>query len=138
MRECIADVMNIYALDQYEFVFDHDSQRGKIYVEGDEHLLKRAVDNLLINSIVHNEQGCRISINIKEEVDHIVMTFSDNGVGMSEEKEKRINDGKQNINEVHGWGTVVVKRIIELHSGTTEFRNHNGMQVNITLPKKLG
>lgn len=138
MRECIADVMNIYALDQYEFVFDHDSKRGKIYVEGDEHLFKRAVDNLLINSIVHNEQGCRISIYIKEEVDHIVMTFSDNGVGMNEEKAQRINNGQQNINEVHGWGTVVVKRIIELHSGTTEFRNHNGMQVNITLPKKLG
>ena len=138
IRECIADVMNIYASHQYDFVFDQNTKHGKIYIEGDAHLLKRAFHNVLINSIVHNEQGCCISIKVKEELDDVIITFSDNGVGMSEEKIKIINNGKQNINEIHGWGSVVVKRIIGLHSGTTEFRNNNGMEVNMTLPKKLG
>ena len=39
--------------------------------------------------------------------------------------------------KVHGWGTMVVKRVIELHNGKTKFmKTNNGMQVSVTLPIK--
>lgn len=140
LRECIADVMNMYEQDNYEFVMDNMSGKEKLYLDGDEHLLKRAFENILINSIVHNEQGCQIAISVQSQDSFINITFEDNGTGMSEEKIKKINDGeKQDVNSEHGWGTLVVKRIVELHSGKTKFKNSNtGMQVEIMLPQKLG
>ena len=139
LRECIVDVMNMYGQDKYEFIMKNESEDEKLYLECDEHLLKRAFGNILINSIVHNEQGCKVVIYVREKDSDINIIFEDNGGGVNREKICMLNTMKEgNTDNIHGWGTMVVKRIIQLHSGNTKFNNlNNGMQVEITLPQKL-
>ena len=51
-------------------------------MEGDAALLRRMLDNLIRNSIVHNPQGCHISVTVGAEDGRCTCTVTDDGVGM--------------------------------------------------------
>lgn len=47
------------------------------FVEGDRYLLRRMLENLIQNSISHNEGGCKIILSIKELEDSYQITVAD-------------------------------------------------------------
>ena len=55
-------------------------------MEGDAALLRRMLDNLIRNSIVHNPQGCHISVTVGAEDGRCACTVTDDGVGMDHER----------------------------------------------------
>ena len=136
IRNCIADIMNAYDLDKYNISFASKLQNNNSIVEGDEKLLIRAFNNIITNSIKHNQNGCAIDISSEIIDSNIKLTFSDNGIGI-DSKQKIELQNKNSNNSEHGWGLIVVKEIVKLHEGYVDFEDSsNGFTVCIYLPVK--
>ena len=107
-------------------------------------LIKRAVSNLIQNSINHNENGCTIYVAVKEEHGKVCkIVVSDNGVGATDEQIDKLNNSPhymvcdENTSEQrHGLGLLIVKQIAAAHKGTVEIKHseYGGLEVEICLP----
>ena len=102
------------------------------FVEGDRYLLRRMLENLIQNSISHNEGGCKITLSIKELEDSYQITVADDGTGVSTEKMLHLNlipDTDDNYMEngeaAHGYGLKLVRQIVKAHQGEIMFRENN-------------
>ena len=94
-------------------------------VNVDKDLMKRAVSNLIWNSINHNEQGCSIFVCVKSGRGTCSVTVSDDGVGADDEQIDRLNHAPhymvcdENVDrQRHGLGLLIVKQIVSSHGGT--------------------
>lgn len=54
----------------------------------DKNLLKRAISNLIQNSISHNENGCTIYVSVVADNNKCIICVEDNGIGASDEQIK--------------------------------------------------
>lgn len=97
---------------------------------GDEALLKRAITNLLQNSIGHNPNGCAITISVSCTDEHTEIIVADNGVGVSPEKLQELNtkthyleSTDEKLNLRHGLGVLLVRQIVEAHNGTMKIES---------------
>lgn len=112
VRDIVCDYANICD-EKYIFDLDIDSLLEDKVITADENLIRRMLDNLISNSIHHNEDGCEIKITLgKAQNDKVRLIISDNGVGVSDEKLKEMN-GRLKFNYLpeHGLGVRVVKQI---------------------------
>ncbi len=135
IRNCIADMMNTFDDTSYTYDF-MCGEDADILISADENLLKRAFSNLLMNSVLHNENGCQISVAVERCGAELQIRFKDDGVGITEEKRKQLAAAMDNSEDgVHGWGIIVVKQIAEFHNGKVEFPvTEQGMEVRMILP----
>ena len=112
-------------------------------VNADKDLLKRAISNLIQNSINHNEQGCKIYVCVMTDDGNCTVVVADDGVGTTDEQIEKLNNAPHymvcdnNTSEQrHGLGLLIVKQIISAHDGTTiiEHSSYGGFSVKVTLP----
>nr|WP_294781619.1 HAMP domain-containing sensor histidine kinase [uncultured Flavobacterium sp.] len=94
---------------------------SNFYYLGNPYLLQMAFSNIMENACKYSEDhSCHVDINAFSN--KIILTFTDNGIGIPEEDLDHIFDlfyrGKNKNFEVgHGIGLSVVKQIISLHNG---------------------
>ncbi len=127
LRAVVADFLNSGLTDNYtvELTISKDAQNS--LVTGDEELLKRAVANLIGNSIRHNPNGCVINVNLEKSLGNCLLYVSDNGGGFAQEVLERLNEPQSHIDlQNHGLGLMIVRQIVKAHGGTTEFHNLPG------------
>lgn len=98
-------------------------------------LLENAIDHGL-DVLPDNKRG-RIEISVKEENDEIVMSVTDNGIGMDKEQTQKIL-----TKESKGYGVRNVNERIKLYYGENyplciRSRPGEGTSVIITIPKKI-
>jgi signal transduction histidine kinase len=115
-----------------------------VWIRGDKIRLEQVVANLIDNSSKYSTPGGHITVNLWSDSDHAVLRVRDNGVGIQPEDLPHIFDpffrGKAPRNESQnglGLGLALVRRLVELHSGTIEARSrgHNcGSEFLICLP----
>lgn len=130
VRNTVADFLNALP-DEYSLSVDIDKNAENRYVTGDGHLLKRALYNLLYNSIVHNASGCDICVTLEAAGKRLRLTVSDNGTEISPEMIKELNVRTlpgvripdENIRGAHGLGLYIVVEIIRLHKGVVVYSN---------------
>lgn len=137
LRSVAADFLNSGRSDRYsiEVCISESAQNASIY--GDEALIKRAVSNLLSNSIRHNPDGCAITVTLETDGTNCSLSVSDNGIGFTQELLKTLTQPKRAAPlENHGLGLTIVRQIIKAHRGTTQFRNlpEGGCTVLLCLP----
>ena len=71
-------------------------------------------------------------IGVEQLKDQVKISFSDNGIGLSEKDQKRIFEKFQRcddtsvISKGFGLGLAYVKKIIDLHGGRVEVRSQEG------------
>lgn len=104
---------------------------GQAMISGDESLLSRAFYNLLQNSIIHNENGCLISVSCTVQGASVSLVIADNGQGVPEKVLKNLNTLP---NTTHGFGLPMACKIIRAHGGTFHAENKDGFAVTIELP----
>ncbi len=101
--------------------------------------------NLLDNAIKYSDPGVMILINLKENDKEIMLTVTDNGIGIpAEYKQKifetffRVPHGDTHNAKGHGLGLSYVSAVVEQHHGTikAESRISEGTAFIITLPKQ--
>jgi len=138
MRELIIDILNDPKFSSRQIEFE--STESSLNVSIDEHLMRRAITNLIINSFVHNDEQTSVKVSLTTSHNQVKIEISDNGKGMSEEDVAHVFDryyrGSYTEN-VHGsgLGTAIARDIIEVHKGsiTLESKQNQGTKITILL-----
>ncbi len=129
-RQVVCDFLDSGLDESFSIDFQSDEQSELHDMLGDEALLKRAITNLLQNSIGHNPNGCAITISVSCTDEHTEIIVADNGVGVSAEKLQELNTKKhylestdEKLNLRHGLGVLLVQQIVEAHKGTMKIES---------------
>ena len=142
-RQVVCEFLNGGLEERYGIAFCADQESESLPILGDEALLKRALGNLIQNSIVHNPQGCQMSVSILCGEAGITVEVADDGAGVSAEKLKeltadhrRLESTDEKLNLRHGLGVLLVRQIVEAHKGTMimESEPQKGFRTVLTFP----
>jgi signal transduction histidine kinase len=108
---------------------------------GNKELLSQVWLNLLGNSFKFTGENGIVSVNVKRIDNNIIITFSDNGIGISEGDISKIFDkfyqgDTSHATKGNGLGLTIVKKIIELHLGTITCESvlSKGTKFKIVIP----
>ena len=119
---------------------------GGLMAQVDRSLLRRAIGNLIANSIAHTPRGHSISILGKDEGVSMSIEVIDTGQGIGVEHLPHVfdrfyrADPNRSTSEGHlGLGLSIVKSIAALHGGSVEIESlvGQGTTVRIRLPKAV-
>ena len=119
--------------------------RKMICLNGDSSLLQRMLSNLIRNSIVHNPDGCKISVAVGCSEGTCSFSIADNGQGIGallldslNHDEDISSTQEQSDGTEHGLGLKIVKQIVKVHQGEIHYFNTvpHGLSVRIELPLK--
>ncbi|TGE35791.1 HAMP domain-containing histidine kinase [Desulfosporosinus fructosivorans] len=139
VRGVVVDFLNSGLDDSYSIDLNVENDAQQAVLIGDEKLLRRAVSNLMDNSIRHNPDGCTVTVTVTATVTVTVtvtvdksstncsITVSDNGAGIPPEVLENLNNPKNPAElRSHGLGLTIVRQITKAHGGTSEFKNLSG------------
>ena len=143
----LSDVID-QILDEVKFIIRQRNvkirvQRNLPYVIGVEPHLKIVFRNLVSNAIKFcDKPNPAIEIGATEDVDHVRIRVSDNGMGISAEHSERVFVIFQRLHpadkyEGTGAGLAIVRKIVEAHGGKIWLNSEvgNGTTFYFTLPK---
>lgn len=127
VRETVADFLNSGLDARYSIDVNVEKEAQSATVSGDEELLRRAVSNLISNSIRHNPEGCAITVTVEKNAAYCRIAVSDDGTGFPQEILEAFQNPERTIElRSHSLGITIVRQIIQAHGGTAEFRNLEG------------
>jgi hypothetical protein len=115
-----------------------------ITIKGDENLLHQVWSNIFTNSIKFSNDGDTIEFVVEELESSVMISISDNGIGMEKEEMDRIFDRFYKVDtararnvEGSGLGLSIVQKIVELHKGNVSVYSTKGegTTVRVELPK---
>jgi len=124
VRQVVVDFINMNIDDKFSLEWKTEDKLFSCVINADKELLKRAVANLIQNSIYHNENGCAIYVSVEDKYRDCVICIEDSGVGVTDEQLKRLNIAPHymvcdtnTIEQHHGLGLLIVKQIVNVHNG---------------------
>ncbi len=143
LRQVVVDFINMDIDTKHPIEWKTDEALIFCPVNADKDLIKRAIGNLIQNSINHNEQGCKIYISVSALNGQCTITVADDGIGATDKQIEKLNKAShymvcdENIAEQrHGLGLLIEKQIIIAHGGNTTIGHslYGGFCVKIILP----
>ena len=111
-------------------------------VEGNEELLKQVWINLMDNAVKFSPRCGTVILDVSESADTVTVIISNTGPEISPEKKDKIFGKFYQADESHategnGIGLAIVKRVIDLHSGSVAVNCKEGMTTfTVTLPRR--
>lgn len=126
IRDTICEMLNRNMDEKYDIRVSISEELEQLYIRGDKELIKRLLENLINNSVIHNPQGCEIVISLKKKqrsaLTKCTLELSDNGCGASQEQLRRFNARiKSNKLPEHGLGIRLVRQIAAFHHWRVRF-----------------
>ena len=128
----LSEYLRAYIALKYEdivesgFNIEVDIPEEEMEIKIDKVQLQRVFDNILGNSIKHNEKGTNIYVSLKEKNDIYERIIADDGKGISKDIANNIfeaftvGDESRNSKQGSGLGLAIAKTIVDLHGGTIE------------------
>ncbi len=122
IRHCILDIANSHQFSAYEFSFE--TNVNSLPMDVDPTLLQRALQNILINGIVHNPPETAIAVSVHKQENVLSIKIADNGNGMDDETRRNLFEtyyrgtSTNGPAEGSGLGMSIAKKFIELHHGS--------------------
>lgn len=108
-------------------------QTGQGYVEGDPSMLRRALSNLLSNSIRYGKPNSVIKIQFQKNIDTTIFTIENESSPLTSEQLNRLFDrfyrtdaSRQRVEEGTGLGLAITKSILDVHGATIQADYNNG------------
>ncbi len=107
----------------------------------DPDVLKRAVENLVINAVQAMQDGGKLSLHAYQDAGSTIITVEDTGMGIPEEvRSKLFTPLFTTKSKGQGFGLAVVKRMTEALGGTVSYESKIGKGtmfiIRLPLPKK--
>ena len=140
LREVAAEYLNEGLEEKYRLCPELPADTAFIEVQGDKRLLKRAVRNLVSNSINHNPQGCQITIRLETEDRHCKVVIQDNGTGLSEQelndlrkRPRYLSSTDERLDLRYGIGLHLVRQIMDIHKARMVITSEAGNGVQTAL-----
>ncbi|MDO5378881.1 MAG: HAMP domain-containing sensor histidine kinase [Clostridia bacterium] len=135
LRQVMTDFCNSPLCERCTVGFDMDAQAGQTSLLLDGALCRRALENLLLNSVRHNPQGCALSVTVRGG-EALSLTVSDDGVGYPEKVLLALDHPDSVESPPHILGLHLVRQIVLAHGGRVSFANgeQGGAIALITLP----
>lgn len=108
--------------------------------------IERILLNLLSNAIKFTKAGDKISVNLTQEKNELIIGIKDSGIGIKKEnleiifeRFRQVNKSLTRENEGSGIGLSLVKLLVEMHEGTIEVKSEygKGSEFTVKLPIKL-
>ncbi|SDY96706.1 HAMP domain-containing sensor histidine kinase [Bacillus sp. 166amftsu] len=111
----------------------------EVEILGDKARLKQIFLNIIDNAIKYSNEEGKVTIALTQEEKQVVISVTDHGIGIAEEHLPFVNQSFYQINSYSsgaGIGLAIVKKIVELHSGTMHIvsKVEKGTIVSIKLP----
>lgn len=144
VRQVVVDFMNMDMPDSFALQWETSEELNVYNINIDKNLLKRAIANLIWNSIIHNKKGCTIYISITKQNNNCIICVEDDGIGITNEKLKKLNNtphymlcDNSSMEQRHGLGLLIVEQIIDAHNGKVVISKskHGGLLVTLTIPQ---
>ena len=145
LRSYAADLLNAGIGEKHSIEVEISPEAETAVIDCDARLISRAIGNLVQNSINHNPQGCNIFLSLDCSSENVSITVADNGVGMSAEKLRELEEKPHYMESTderldlrHGLGLLLVRQIVEAHSGTMKIERvlQEGYQTILTFPNR--
>ena len=142
IRQVVVDFINMNIDEKYTIEWGTDETLTSCPVCIDKDLIKRAVSNLIQNSMNHNEQGCHIFVRVIAEDNVCTVVVADNGIGATDEQIVKLNNtphymvcDEKTTEQRHGLGLLIVKQIVFAHNGKMLIRHseYGGFEVDLSL-----
>lgn len=97
----------------------------QIKVKGDTHYIQQVVENIISNSIKFSPRNKSIEIDLRKEEDKVILSFKDNGPGLTEEDHSKLFVEYANLSakptgdeSSTGLGLSIVKKYVDLMGGS--------------------
>lgn len=144
VRQVVVDFMNMDIDDKFPIEWKMNDELITCSINADKDLLKRAISNLIQNSINHNENGCTIFVSLATNNGNCIICVEDNGIGASDEQIEKLNNAPHYMvcdtnttEQRHGLGLLIVKQIMDAHNGTVliDHSVYGGFKVVLTIPQ---
>lgn len=143
IRQVVVDFINMNIDEKYTIEWTTDETLTSCTADIDKDLIKRAVSNLIQNSMNHNEQGCHIFVRVIAEDNVCTVIVADDGMGATNEQIEKLNNtphymvcDEKTTEQRHGLGLLIVKQILFAHNGKMLIRHseYGGFEVVLSLP----
>ncbi|MGG7621799.1 cell wall metabolism sensor histidine kinase WalK [Robertmurraya sp. GLU-23] len=136
-------------IDRFEIIKDENTAFERklldyaAFVEGDADKLTQVLDNIISNAMKYSPQGGKITFKVEEKEDHIVVSVSDQGMGIPKENLQQIFERFYRVDKARtrklggtGLGLAIAKEMVEAHGGEiwAESVEGKGTTVSFTLP----
>ncbi|SHH52244.1 two-component system histidine kinase PnpS [Tepidibacter thalassicus] len=117
-----------------------------IIINGDKYKIEQVLQNILTNAIKYTPENGIISIDVKKQKEYVIISISDNGIGIPKEAIPRIFERFYRVDKARsrdmggtGLGLSIAKHIIEEHKGdiSVESELGKGTTFKIKLPVNL-
>ncbi len=141
IEDITLSVVNYVEGKNINLIFDTNTEEEIVACDPDK--IERIMLNLLSNAIKYTDKGGEISVDLKSDINKIIVSVKDNGVGIPNGKTDIIFDRFRQANstltrrcEGSGIGLSLVKSLIEMHGGSiwVESEVNNGTQFIFELP----
>lgn len=113
-------------------------------IKGVRRYLFEIIYNLCDNAIRYNKENGSITLELKNEENHVILSVSDTGIGIPEEDQSRVFERFFRVDKSHsketggtGLGLSIVKHAVLYHKGeiTVESIINSGTNFTVKLPK---
>ena len=110
-------------LEENGFELEFLIPEKKTYVNMDRKLMSRAIENIVNNTLRHNERGTTIYVELTNLKDRVLVSISDNGTSIDANMIKNIfepfvkNETEESVDSSTGLGLSIVKRVMDMHHG---------------------
>jgi two-component system, OmpR family, sensor histidine kinase VicK len=123
--------------------FKRKLPKEAIFVEIDEDKLTQVLYNIISNAMKYSPEGGQITFSIKEEEDRIIVSISDQGMGIPKENIGKVFDRFYRVDKARsrklggtGLGLAIAKEMVQAHGGTiwAQSQEGKGTKISFTLP----
>jgi two-component system, OmpR family, sensor histidine kinase VicK len=114
-----------------------------IFVEIDEDKMTQVLYNIISNALKYSPEGGLVTFSIKEEEDKIIVSVSDQGVGIPKENISKIFDRFYRVDKARtrklggtGLGLAIAKEMVNVHGGMiwAVSEEGKGTEISFSLP----
>ncbi len=136
-------------IDRFEFTKNQNATflrsipKERLFVEIDEDKVTQILYNIISNAMKYSPEGGRITFKVKEENERIVVSVSDEGVGIPKDNLTKIFDRFYRVDRARsrklggtGLGLAIAKEMVTAHGGEiwAESTEGKGTTIFFTLP----